>query len=198
MRYFVSILQQQQKGNKMMNSFVFVRHGRTDWSMAVLTKGPGDLSLNELGRADAYSAGEVLCSFREKEFSILSSELVRARQTAAIISEMIGTSVLVFPNLHERYFGDFSVTSSSEIPADAESESDFQKRVAKVFSEISTKADFFTKTVVVVSHSLVFKQLSLLLTGQKKTINYGEAYLFSKREMDDVWQLDKLVCEAKK
>lgn len=181
-----------------MNSFVFVRHGRTDWSMGDLTKGPGNLSLNDLGKTDAHSAGEVLSSFREKGVSIRSSGLVRARETAAIISEMIGTSVVIFPNLHERYFGDFSVTSSSEIPADAELESDFQERVAKVFSEISTNADFFTKTVVVVSHSLVFKQLSLLLTGKKEVIDYGEAYLFSKREMDDIWQLDKLVCEAKK
>ena len=160
--------------------------------MADLTKGPADLPLNESGKGDAYGAGVALVAVKERDYFILSSELVRAQQTAKIISDMIGASVLIFPNLEERYFGDFSVASSSEIPMDAELDSHFEQRVANLFAEISTRADFFTKRVVIVSHSLVFKQLSLLLTGKKEAINYGDAYLFSKKETEDLWQLQKL------
>lgn len=176
----------------MTHSFVFVRHGRTDWSMADLTKGPGDLPLNEAGRSDAHGAGEVVSGLRAGESWILSSELTRARETAQIIGEMVGSSVIVFPDLQERYFGDFSVAGPSEPPIDAEKEPDFEARVRKAFSEIFKQAEFSTKTTVIVSHSLVFKHLSLWLTGKKESINYGEAYIFSKEATAEKWLLEKL------
>ncbi|MGD2169486.1 MAG: histidine phosphatase family protein [Chlamydiota bacterium] len=176
--------------------FLFVRHGRTDWSKTDISLGPLDLPLNEWGIQDAEKAASLLKTMEKKEVVIISSELMRTQQTAAIIAEKIQLPVHALPNLHERYFGDFRLLKESSLenifPPDAETQEAFQKRIDKAISN-ALNADAFTgKCKIIVAHSHIFKYLSLLLTGEKASINYGDVFLFTPSYSDETWRLQKI------
>lgn len=59
-----------------------MRHGRTDWSLDRVFQGPEDLPLNTFGVQDAESAANTLCTIVNAEDIVISSELIRAFQTA--------------------------------------------------------------------------------------------------------------------
>jgi broad specificity phosphatase PhoE len=179
-------------------SFIFVRHGRTDWSTTQITQGPANLPLNDLGKNDAEQAAITLNKFKKQNCKIISSELTRAQQTAEIIANKMKQSVNVFPNLHERYFGDFrlfnTLTNNSEdlLPPDAESEESFRNRVFRAFQSTLSSDRANEENKIIVAHGLVFQQLSLLLTGKKQNINYGEVFLFTPNDADETWRIEKL------
>lgn len=174
------------------HEFWFVRHGRTPWSTEDITLGPIDCSLNDLGKQDASSAADILAS-RIEDYVLISSFLKRAEKTAKIISKKIKVPVNLFSDLHERFYGDYSQLSEQEIleggvPLDAESDRDFQMRVSATFSSLISSEAFYGKKKVIVSHSRVFKQLSLNLTGKEISIGYGEVYHFTPpQEPEGKW-----------
>lgn len=183
--------------NILKESFYFVRHGKTDWSMEDITRGPGDYSLNDTGKKQAKSAAKILANREEKEnYVIVSSLLERAKQTAQKIANRIKIPVTFYPDLHERYFGDFSQLAEEEIsqgavPHDAESETSFKERVSKAIPTVMNSKEFYGKKKVIVSHSNVFRELSLNLTGKESTIDYGEVFLFTPLT-DGKWMAQKI------
>ena len=179
-------------------SFLFIRHGKTDWSTTNITQGPANLPLNMQGEQDAKKAATILGRVASKDCIIISSDLTRAIQTAEIIAQKMTQPILVFPNLHERYFGDFRLLSTTEtlsedlLPPDAESQESFQKRISRAFSEVLKTDNLAGKQKIIVSHGQVFKHLSLLLTGQQESIDYGDVFLFTPNEIDKTWHLQKI------
>jgi uncharacterized phosphatase len=177
--------------------FFFVRHGQTDWSKEDITNGPGDYSLNELGIQEANSAAETIASMNEK-CVVFSSTLLRAKETAQVIANKINTSINLFPDLHERYFGDFRLLAREgctpcAIPPDAESESSFKERISVAVSSVLNADAFYGKKKIIVSHGLVFKQLSLSLTGKEMAIGYGEIILFTPAKNVRNWTAQEIV-----
>lgn len=173
--------------------FIFVRHGRTDWSMDKISQGPANLSLNSIGEQDAESVAGTLCMMANAEDVIISSELTRAMHTARIIAKKLKKPVNTFPDLHEHYFGDFRLIESSSgnnVPPDAESEKSFQDRINRAFFKLMNTGEFNGKRKIIVSHSLVFKYLSTVLTGKQESINFGEAFLFTPTPAD--WTIKKI------
>lgn len=183
-------------GNIQREPFYFVRHGQTDWSKDDITKGPGDYSLNAAGVLEAESAAQILIAKKEN-YVVISSSLLRARETAQTIADKLKTSVYQIPDLKERYFGDFRLllkesTLHEVTPPDAESETSFQRRITEVFSNVMNSNDFKGKTKIIVSHGLVFKKLSHCLTGSEKSIGYGEIYLFNPSSTGNNWIVQKV------
>lgn len=176
--------------------FLFVRHGRTNWSKEDITLGPLDLPLSSSGIKDAKKAASILETLKNEEAVIISSELMRAQQTAAIIAKKLHLPVSIFPNLHERYFGDFRLLHESSLegalPPGAESEEDFQKRINNSFSEALKAKGFAKKHKIIVAHCLIFKHLSFHLVGKKMPINYGEIFLFTPNDDGKTWSLHKI------
>ena len=71
-----------------MTLLAFVRHGQTDWNLALRIQGRTDIPLNDTGRAQALLAAERL---RDGGYDrIVASPLQRARETAAIIASDLG------------------------------------------------------------------------------------------------------------
>jgi probable phosphoglycerate mutase len=65
----------------------FIRHGQTDWNRDDRMQGSSDIPLNDTGRAQALDAVEVL---RHAAWDVVvSSPLVRARETAEIIANAL-------------------------------------------------------------------------------------------------------------
>jgi len=88
-----------------MTLLTLVRHGQTDWNLARRIQGATDIPLNEAGRKDARTAADHLAG--TTHHSIYSSPLLRARETAEIISEELGLGAPVLvPDIREREFGE--------------------------------------------------------------------------------------------
>lgn len=85
-----------------------VRHGESQWNLARLTQGQvAHPRLTALGRAQAAAAtAAVLADLAARPLSaIVSSDLVRARETALILGEATGLPVRIDARLRERSLG---------------------------------------------------------------------------------------------
>ncbi len=78
---------------------VLWRHGRTEWNRLGRAQGHADISLDELGVAQARRAAEFLASY-EPTF-IWSSDLARARETAAELVALTGGNLVFDKRLRE-------------------------------------------------------------------------------------------------
>ena len=95
-----------------------VRHGETPWNAERRLQGHQDIPLNELGLIQAHAAGRYLQQKHPGEFSaVISSDLLRARQTAEAVGEALGLPVHLDPALRERHYGDFEGKTPAEAAA---------------------------------------------------------------------------------
>lgn len=91
-----------------MNIYL-VRHGETDWNLKGKLQGREDIPLNDNGIIQAKLCGETFKNNKLNIKAIISSPLVRAKETARIISELLGIKeVVIEESLIERDFGELS------------------------------------------------------------------------------------------
>lgn len=84
-------------------TLVVVRHGETEWNVQQRFQGHGDSPLTPKGRSEARALGLRL---KQMAFDrLISSDLGRARETAALIAERTGHAVATEPLLRERHYG---------------------------------------------------------------------------------------------
>ncbi len=119
--------------------FFFVRHGQTDANLAELAAGAGwDIELNATGLAQARALAESVAieHFRSVK-TICVSPMIRARQTAEIINEVIKAPVVEIEELREWHLGEWERRSWHELdfrvgnPPGGESNEEFASRVIK-------------------------------------------------------------------
>ena len=84
-------------------AFWFLRHGETDWNRAHRTQGSTDIPLNETGLAQAHRAAAALHGQAIRQ--VISSPLIRARQTAEIVAATLDVPLRIEPDLREAAFG---------------------------------------------------------------------------------------------
>jgi broad specificity phosphatase PhoE len=82
-----------------------VRHGETDWNKKKLIQGVTDVPLNKKGERQAEELAQKLTGV--KFDAVFSSDLVRAKRTAEIISLEKKLAVKTTKALRERFFGQF-------------------------------------------------------------------------------------------
>jgi probable phosphoglycerate mutase len=87
----------------MATQFIAVRHGETEWNKIGKQQGHLDSPLTPLGRRQAEAMAAGLQSFRFDAF--YSSDLGRARQTADVITRVVGLPYETDPRLRERHLG---------------------------------------------------------------------------------------------
>jgi 2,3-bisphosphoglycerate-dependent phosphoglycerate mutase len=96
-----------------VTELLIVRHGETDWNAELRFQGHADPPLNETGRAQARElAAELAGTVAD---AIYSSDLVRARETAEILSERLEVPVTTLSELREIDVGSWQGLTRDEI-----------------------------------------------------------------------------------
>ena len=89
-----------------------VRHGQSEWNAIGRWQGHADPALSELGRRQAAVAAASIGAVD----GIISSDLLRAAETAAIIAQQLGVGpVMIDERLRERDVGEWTGLTRSEI-----------------------------------------------------------------------------------
>jgi len=157
-----------------MTLIYLVRHGETDWNRAKRIQGSTDIPLNETGREQAAATGALLAT-RTWDV-IVSSPLVRARETAEIIAHAAGRAIpYTLDALVERRYGEAEGLTYREVeerfPHDAavpgrESHDAVAQRVIPAL--ILLAEQHREQSIVVVSHGGVIRAVLLhAMTGQQ-------------------------------
>ncbi len=89
-----------------MKTFYLTRHGQTDSNLSGILQGQSlDAPLNEKGINQARRIGEFLKDTDRSIDRIISSDLIRAYQTAEIIGEILGVEIETDVRLREMNYG---------------------------------------------------------------------------------------------
>jgi 2,3-bisphosphoglycerate-dependent phosphoglycerate mutase len=147
-------------------TILLVRHGETDGNAARILQRP-DVPLNERGMRQAEQLAQRLCA--DGFVHILSSDLLRARMTAAPLAARSGIAIEESPLLQERNFGDLRGMPYAALaedpfgpdflPPNGEDWPTFHTRVADAFAFVVSRRRAVTGALVVVTHALVCRAL---------------------------------------
>src|SRR6476659_3838971 len=92
--------------DKPVYNFVFLRHGESIGNAESRWQGQSDYALTERGRKQAQALANRWKSEGAKFDAIISSPLVRAKETAEIIASALDVTVEFDPILLERNIGE--------------------------------------------------------------------------------------------
>ena len=96
-----------------MTRLFLIRHGQTDWNLQHRWQGQCDVPLNAEGIRQAEALAR---AFRTVAVDrVFSSDLSRARDTAALVSRATGAPHTVLASLRERSFGGWEGLTNEEI-----------------------------------------------------------------------------------
>lgn len=158
-----------------------IRHSQTSWNIAGRAQGHTDIPLDETGKAQAQALGRAFQSVRVDR--ILSSDLMRARQTAQAIADATSAPIELRSALRERSFGEWEGMNYLEMLSMAdrmalemdwhrvkspsgESFGDVWERLGPVIEEIETSQE----NLAIVTHGGAFGILvARLIRGTLET-----------------------------
>ncbi|MBO5228798.1 MAG: histidine phosphatase family protein [Lachnospiraceae bacterium] len=95
--------------------FHLIRHGRTDWNDLNHIQGKSDIPLNENGIIQAKKLSEQILADRIPIVHIYTSPLIRAVQTADILSSSLGIPYHVHAGLREVDLGNWEGLTWEEV-----------------------------------------------------------------------------------
>lgn len=98
-----------------MRRLVLWRHGRTTWNAEHRFQGQTDVPLDEVGIAQARRAAAELALLNPT--ILVSSDLQRARDTAAALAQITGLDLRLDERLRETYAGEWQGLTREEIRA---------------------------------------------------------------------------------
>jgi glucosyl-3-phosphoglycerate phosphatase len=165
---------------------VMLRHGQTEFNAGSRMQGQLDTELNDLGRAQAVAAAEVLA--KRQPLMIVSSDLRRAYDTAVVLGEHTGLPINVDARLRETHLGDWQGLTHQQVDATApgarqawrddatwaprggESRVDVARRSVPVIAELVASqpewgGDEPDRPVVLVAHGGLIAALTAALLG---------------------------------
>jgi probable phosphoglycerate mutase len=166
----------------------FVRHGVTEPNFRGFRCGGDlDLPLMDIGCDQAYLLAKQIEKMNLRIGVIITGSLIRTRQTASIISGVLGnTLVEIEPLVNERRLGQWNnrpISETEELlaakvtPPGGESEDEFNARIALALERLKPQLD---RRPLVVSSKGVGRVLNGLLGGQgRMQVGNGEIVEFA-------------------
>ena len=169
---------------------ILIRHGETDWNRELRFQGHVDVPLNDIGHEQARRLALRLIG--EPVHQVVSSDLMRAQQTATPSAQALGLQVITTAGLREQHFGVAEGLRSDEIQAqhprawedwllfreehpampEGESPRDFHARIVESLGRIATA--YTGQNVLVVTHGGVLDMVwrtaqGLSLSGPRQS-----------------------------
>ncbi len=174
-----------------MKRILLIRHGQTDWNSEGRWQGHIDIPLNASGLEQAQALAAHLKD--QPITAIYSSDLLRARQTAATIAEALGLIVHDDARLRELNLGSFQGMTNAEISSQypeqavqmredylgfpfpkGESRRMMQQRALAAFHEIVAKEP--GPEIAIVTHGGTIRVLLMALFEQRDDIRRISLY----------------------
>ena len=166
-----------------MTDFLLIRHGETAWNRELRFQGQLDVPLNDMGWQQAERLKnrmtQALVAWQAQGLTpthLISSDLLRAQQTAQPVAEVLGHTCILNTGLREQCFGMFEGLRSADIQArhpeawqrwlafdaddaveGAESMRDFHARVIDTMQALANQ--YAGKRIVVVTHGGVLDMI---------------------------------------
>ena len=165
----------------------FVRHGVTEPNFrGYRCGGDLDLPMMDIGCDQSYLLAKQIERMNLRIGVIVSGSLIRTRQTASIISGVLGNiPIEIDPLLNERRLGEWNNRPIAETeeqlaakmtPPGGESEEDFQRRVMMALQNLRPHLD---RRPLIVSSKGVGRVMNALLGGQgRMQVGNGEIVEF--------------------
>jgi probable phosphoglycerate mutase len=169
-------------------TFYFVRHGVTDLNFKGLRCGGDmDIPLTDLGCDQAYLLGKQIEMLELGIRGIVASDLIRTRQTALIMSGVLGGIPIATDGLlNERHLGEWNGKPIAEneqllkqgvTPPGGESEDQFTARITKALEHLRAR---FSEKILVVSSRGVGRIINTVMGGEGRlAVANGEVVEFS-------------------
>ena len=163
-----------------------VRHGETDWNVKRRIQGILDIPLNKKGEDQAKEMAEKLTNV--KFDTVFSSDLIRAKRTAEIITLEKKLAIQTTKALRERYFGKYQGrsflankeliqlinNSKTAMGMEAKEVEDDEKIISRLITFLREIAvTYLGKTVLMVSHGGAMRTL-LIHLGFASYENFSE------------------------
>lgn len=101
-----------------MSAIILWRHAPTPNNLDGVIQGSLDVSLDETGRARAAWAASHIAALYGTDLRVFSSPLVRARETAAAITSLVGGEVVVDHAFTQRSYGAWEGLTWDEVKRD--------------------------------------------------------------------------------
>lgn len=146
-----------------------IRHGQTDWNLLGKMQGQTNIPLNENGVAQAHALAPLV---RDKKITnIVSSDLIRAKQTAEIINTYLNVPLMFDKRLREIGYGDIEGLIKKDISPEmweafnqtpekinAESFAKIYARVHSFFNELDRR-----QNTLIVTHGGAIRMMLYLM-----------------------------------
>ena len=164
----------------MTRRLILLRHGQTHYNASFRMQGQLDTELSELGARQAHAVGRVLAPRRP--WTILSSDLRRARDTAAALASEVGLGIHTDTRLRETHLGRWQGMTHSEVdeqwpearqmwrssprwsPPEGESRIDVARRTRAVVDELVEQSpEWNEQPAVLVAHGGAIAALTAAL-----------------------------------
>ena len=169
---------------------LLVRHGQTTWNAAQRWQGWADVELSSRGKRQAKLGAQTLKRvLREIPVQVVTSDLVRAHDTASEIAAALGVPVArVVEDLRERNVGEWSGKTTDEInkmwpgqleawrngelvsTPNGEREDVLVERTLRALRELTTEARDLNHVVDAATHGGVIRTLTRLCGGAPRPV----------------------------
>lgn len=100
----------------MTRRLILLRHGQTEYNATRRMQGHLDTVLSDAGWSQAEAAADFLATLPIGK--IISSDLARARDTAAVVGKRLGIDVTTDPRLRETDLGEWQAKTIDEVDTD--------------------------------------------------------------------------------
>ncbi len=164
-----------------MNLYL-VRHGQTDLNKNHIIQGITNTKLNDTGISQAKNLQKEIDKLNID--LVISSPLVRTKETASIILNNKNISVIYDDRIIERYAGDLEGKSdelydhikvwnyklNTDLNANIEKMQDLLKRTKLFLEDIKNK--YPNKNILIVSHEATIRALHYNIVGYNKNTNF--------------------------
>lgn len=151
-----------------------VRHGQTDWNVEKKIQGHIDIPLNNEGKQQALITADKLKKLKIDK--IYSSDLLRTRETAKIISQYFNVDIILDKRLRGINYGDLEGIPRTELNGEvwevfnknpeklhAEPIRNVYNRIKNFFEEIDKN-----KNILIVTHGGTLRVIMCYINNNKK------------------------------